>query len=165
MNIRQATGSDAEQLITLIRRVEETASYMMMGPGERQTTVEGQRKQLEQIEEQPNASIFVAEDQGELVAYLFALGGRVERTKHSAYLVIGVHQDYQGRGVGTALFREVEAWAKDSNIKRLDLTAVTENEAGVSLYKKSGFTIEGTKRKTLCINGTYFDEYMMAKIL
>ncbi|MFJ7744700.1 hypothetical protein [Peribacillus sp. NPDC097295] len=38
-------------------------------------------------------------------------------------------------------------------------------EAGVALYKKVGFEIEGTKRNSLVIHGKSYNEYYMAKIL
>jgi RimJ/RimL family protein N-acetyltransferase len=42
---------------------------------------------------------------------------------------------------------------------------MTHNIAGIALYKKMGFEIEGTKRDSLLINGEYVDEYYMSKLL
>jgi len=42
---------------------------------------------------------------------------------------------------------------------------MTHNQAGVALYKKYGFEIEGTKKSSVFVNGVYVDEYYMAKIL
>ncbi|MGK0555387.1 N-acetyltransferase family protein, partial [Macrococcus capreoli] len=109
-------------------------------------------------------NIFVA-DNGTLCGYLIAIGNSSLRNKHSAYLVIGVHQDVRGQGVGTILFEAVEQWAKTVGITRLELTVVTENEAGVNLYQKSGFEIEGTKRRSLKINNKFYDEYYMSKLV
>ncbi|MDQ6601040.1 GNAT family N-acetyltransferase [Bacillus salipaludis] len=36
---------------------------------------------------------------------MIAIGGSVKRTKHSAYLVIGILEEYRGQGIGTALFQ------------------------------------------------------------
>ncbi|MBM7095125.1 GNAT family N-acetyltransferase [Bacillus sp. H-16] len=163
MIIRTAKQDDAEKLIDLIRQVESEADFMLMEAGERNTTAEQQRKYIEHL--QTNSTILVAEDAGTLEGYLFAIGGSARRTKHAAYLVIGILKAYRGQGVGTRLFQEVEKWARDNHVSRLELTAVTENEAGVALYKKSGFKVEGMKRQTLFINGEYFDEYVMGKVL
>ncbi|RNA66894.1 GNAT family N-acetyltransferase [Alteribacter keqinensis] len=165
MIIRIAKQDDAEKLIDLIRQVESEADFMLMEAGERNTTAEQQRKQIEHLERQTNSTILVAEDAGTLAGYLFAIGGSAKRTKHAAYLVIGILKAYRGQGVGTRLFQEVEKWARDNNVSRLELTAVTENKAGVALYKKSGFDVEGMKRQTLLINGEYYDEYVMGKVL
>ena len=47
---------------------------------------------------------------------------------------------------------------------RLELTAICENEVAKHLYTNNGFQIEGIKRKSVYIDGTYLDEYYMARI-
>ncbi|WP_421385299.1 GNAT family N-acetyltransferase [Bacillus salacetis] len=164
MIIREIEIQDAERFINLVKEVENHSEFMLMGPGERKTTPEQQKRQLERIKQQPNSTIFVVEENERLIGYLMAIGGTVKRTRHSAYLVIGIMQEQRGKGVGTKLFENVTDWAIRNNISRLELTAVTENEAGVALYKKSGFEIEGTKRNSLRINGKLFNEFYMAKL-
>ena len=39
------------------------------------------------------------------------------------------------------------------------------NEAGIALYKKRGFEVEGTKKHSLLVNGQYVDEYYMARLV
>lgn len=163
--IREIETWDAENFTNLIKKVENTSDFMLMEAGERKTTPKQQQNQLEQIKQQNNSTIFVAENEGELIGYLIVLGGTVNRTKHSAYLVIGILQEYRGKGIGTKLFENVITWAPKHNISRLELTVVTENEAGITLYKKNGFDIEGTKRNSLVIDGKTFNEYYMSKIL
>ena len=91
--------------------------------------------------------------------------GELSRNKHKLSLVIGVLQAEAGKGIGTRLFAAMEEWARKQVIVRLDLTVMTHNHIAVSFYKKSGFVIEGIKRQSLCVDGNYVDEYIMAKIL
>lgn len=91
--------------------------------------------------------------------------GNFNRIKHSAYIVVGIKGNYQGQGIGTALFKQLERWAVESNITRLELTVVASNEGAVHLYKKCGFEIEGVKRNAMIIDGKYVDEFYMAKLL
>ncbi|WP_309247700.1 GNAT family N-acetyltransferase [Priestia flexa] len=63
------------------------------------------------------------------------------------------------------LFQQLEEWAKEQQIHRLELTVVVENVIAIHLYKKIGFQIEGTKKHSLRINGQYVDEYIMSKLL
>jgi len=42
---------------------------------------------------------------------------------------------------------------------------MAHNARAIRLYKRMGFAIEGTKRQALLVNGTYVDEYYMAKLL
>lgn len=165
MRIREANPEDAENLINLIKQVESKSDYMLMEAGERKTTSAQQMQYLERIEKHNNSTIFVAEAEKEFGGYLIAIGGTAKRTKHTAYLVIGILPEYRGQGIGTALFQHMGTWAINHNISRLELTVVTQNKAGLALYKKSGFKIEGTKHRSMIINGECFDEYMMAKLM
>lgn len=165
MLIREIRIDDADNFINLVKEVESQSIFMLMEPGERKTTSEQQQKHLERIEQQNNSTIFLAEIKGELLGYLIVMGGSPKRTRHSAYIVIGILEDYRGKGIGTELFNKVTKWASKHNISRLELTAVTENKAGLALYKKNGFEIEGTKRNSLVIDGKPFDEYYMSKLL
>ncbi|RPJ02832.1 MAG: GNAT family N-acetyltransferase [Chloroflexi bacterium] len=87
------------------------------------------------------------------------------RRAHSAGLGMMVHADYQGRGVGTALMAAAinlaENWLA---LSRIELTVFTDNAAGVALYRKFGFEIEGTLRDCAFRNGRYVDAYLMSRI-
>jgi GNAT superfamily N-acetyltransferase len=80
--------------------------------------------------------LFKEGNEGKLVGYLITIGGNVKRTKHSAYLVIGILEEYRGQGTGTALFQYLEEWAINHNISRLELTVETQNDAGYLYIRK-----------------------------
>ncbi len=81
------------------------------------------------------------------------------------YIACGVLKEYRGQGIGTKLFNEVEKWALENDIIRLDLTVVTENEAAIALYEKLGFEKEGIKRASFYLEGRVLDQYYMGKLL
>ncbi|AIF42962.1 GNAT family N-acetyltransferase [Virgibacillus sp. SK37] len=165
MLIREITIEDATEFTHLIAEVEEQSTYMLMEPGKRKMSAEQQREKLKQLQQQSNSTILVAEMDNKLVGYVIAIGGSTRRTEHTAYLVVGILKAYRGKGIGSALFTNMTEWAEKNKLLRLELTVVTENKAGIALYKKSGFAIEGTKRMSLIINGEGYDEYYMAKLL
>ncbi|GGC77090.1 GCN5 family N-acetyltransferase [Thalassobacillus devorans] len=165
MIVREIKVTDAKGLSILTKQVEDSSDYMLWEPEERIINRERQLKMIKSVQEKENSTILIAENCGALVGYLLAFGGSAKRNNHSAYIVIGISKDYRGQGIGTKLFRKLEEWAANHNIHRLELTTVTKNEAGLSLYKKMGFEIEGTKRHSLFINGKWIDEYFMAKLL
>lgn len=165
MIIREIRTGDAKDFLELIKKVESHADFMLMEGGERQTTPEQQKKQLERFEKQDNSTVFVAEDKDKLVGYIIAIGGTVKRTQHTVGLVIGILSEYRGKGIGSKLFNNITNWAEKHNLSRLELTVVKDNLAGVKLYKKHGFEIEGTKKKSLIINDIAYDEYYMAKLI
>ncbi len=55
-------------------------------------------------------------------------------------------------------------WAEEQKVMRLELIVICENEGAKHLYTNNGFQIEGIKRKSVYIGGTYLDEYYMERI-
>ncbi|MFP7296858.1 GNAT family N-acetyltransferase [Neobacillus niacini] len=165
MIIREITLNDAVSFVNLIKQVESQSQYMLFEPGERIIEPEQQEKRIEAMKKESNSTIFVAEKNEKLIGYLIAIGGSAKRNKHSVYLVIGILSQYRGLGIGTKLFNQLEEWATEHRVHRLELSVVTHNEAGLRLYKKMGFEIEGTKRNSLNIDGEFVDEYYMSKLL
>ncbi|WP_371018179.1 GNAT family N-acetyltransferase [Pseudalkalibacillus sp. JSM 102089] len=165
MKIRQISPDDAEAFVKLIKGVESDSPFMLFEDGERKTTIAEQRERIEKMESDRHSRIFVAENAGELIGYLIAVGGQAKRNQHSAYVVIGIEEEYRGQGVGSELFIELEKWAVTQNLHRLELNVVTRNEGGLALYRKAGFEVEGLKRHSLFIADEFVDEYYMSKLL
>jgi putative acetyltransferase len=87
------------------------------------------------------------------------------RRKHVGGIGMAVRDDFQGRGVGTALLQAavdmVDNWL---NLLRLELTVFTDNEPAIRLYKKCGFEIEGSLRRHSFRAGHYVDVYYMTRL-
>lgn len=165
MIIREIKEIDAEEFFNLCKKLDEETQFMILEPGERITTVGEQLNQIKSVLSKDNQTILVAENNGQLIGYIGVYGGRYKRNKHSVYIVIGILQNFTWQGIGTSLFLELEKWAHQKKVRRLELTVMVHNEAAIALYKKMGFEIEGTKRHSLFINGSYVDEYYMSKLL
>ncbi|WP_273842241.1 GNAT family N-acetyltransferase [Rubrobacter calidifluminis] len=165
IRIRHAWEGDAEDLLSLQRQLDRETTFMLLEPGERTTTVRQETAQIRRSFDAGNRTILVAEASGQLVGYLEARGGDYRRNRHTAELVIGILQEFVGRGIGTALMSEAERWARQHGIHRLELTVMEHNEAAVSLYKKMGFAVEGRRRDSLFVEGSFVDELYMAKLL
>lgn len=87
------------------------------------------------------------------------------RRSHAASFGMGVHDNYRDRGIGSALIAEILAMADNwYNIKRLELTVYTDNEAAIRLYRKFGFEVEGTHRDFAFRDGRYVDAHTMARM-
>ncbi len=165
MFIRTIRPDDADQLVHLKLQLDDETQFMMFEPGERTLTVEGQRKQIERILAHDNQTILVVEHEGQLVGYLSAIGGGYKRSRHSAYIVVGILQAFAHQGIGTQLFIAMEEWARQHHLHRLELTVMAHNQAALALYKKRGFEMEGVRNDAIFVNGQYVDEYAMAKLL
>ena len=164
MIIRPIQVNDAEGFVELSKKIDESG-FMLYEPEERETTVDQQRKSIERILSEKKSIFFVAEVENKLAGFIAALGGDLKRNQHSAYLVLGVLEDYQGQGIATKLFNRVFEWAKEVEITRLELTVIKDNTKAFNLYRKMGFVLEGEKVHSLIINGQPVNEYYLYKLL
>ncbi|MGC6769668.1 GNAT family N-acetyltransferase [Enterococcus sp. LJL51] len=164
MNIRPITQNDALEFLNMQHGLDKSSSYMLLEPGERIATVEDTVRRIDQILTAKDFLFVAIDDTGAIGGYLQAERAAFNKIQHSAYIVIGLLPSIQGKGLGTMLFEELDRWAEKMGVTRLELTVVTVNEGAVALYKKSGFEIEGTKRKAIYQDGRFLDEYYMSKI-
>jgi len=160
-----ARESDAEGLLRLLKRLDHETRLMICEPEERTTSLETQRELLRGILATTNCVILLAEVNGRPLGFLEAPGGAFRRDRHVAHLVVGILKEHVGRGIGTALLAEAERWAREVGLRRLELTAMTDNRAAEALYEKAGFVVEETRRDSMLVDGSYVDEYYGAKLL
>ncbi|NPC91519.1 GNAT family N-acetyltransferase [Bacillus sp. WMMC1349] len=106
MIIRPVSGNDAQQFLELNKKLDESG-FMLYEPGERKTTVEEQRKSLERIQFEKKSIFFVAEVDNKIVGFIAAIGGKVKRNQHSAYLVLGVLEEYQGLSIISSKYKSL----------------------------------------------------------
>jgi L-phenylalanine/L-methionine N-acetyltransferase len=87
------------------------------------------------------------------------------RRRHAAAIGMVVRDDWQGKGVGTALMQALIDLADNwVNLSRLELEVYTDNEPAIKLYQKFGFTIEGTGINYSYRDGEFVDVYFMARL-
>jgi L-phenylalanine/L-methionine N-acetyltransferase len=87
------------------------------------------------------------------------------RRRHAGEISMAVRDDWQGKGVGTALVQAALDLAdKWLNLTRLDLNVFTDNAPAIHLYEKFGFRIEGTHVQFAFRDGKYVDTHTMARL-
>lgn len=87
--------------------------------------------------------------------------------RHRAEFDIIVHDDYQGKGLGTILTQHMIDIARVKGLKKIHLKTDTKNLGAVHVYKKLGFIIEGqlTMEHYHYLRKEYGDDYRMAILL
>jgi putative acetyltransferase len=147
----------------------EAVTELMNLPGYRAGTLRPPFQSLDAVRKRmenpsPGALNLVVELDDKLVAN----GGmnRFEgRRQHAANLGMGVHDDFTGRGIGTFLMAAMlDAADNWHDIKRMELTVYTDNEAAIRLYEKFGFEKVGMFRSYGYRDGQYVDAYTMARL-
>jgi len=76
-----------------------------------------------------------------------------------------VHDDFQGRGIGSALMAALvdvaDSWL---DLKRLELKVYVDNAPAIRLYQMFGFAVEGTYRGDALGAGQYVDSFFLAAL-
>jgi len=116
-------------------------------------------------EQSKDDHVLVAEVDGEVVGNAGVHpAGSSARRRHAATIGMSVRDDWQRRGVGSALLAAIidlaESWI---GYTRLELTVYADNAAALALYRKFGFAVEGTLRDYALRDGGFVDAYTMAR--
>jgi putative acetyltransferase len=159
VTIRRAEVGDAEAIRATMATPRAQAGTLQLPL----PSLEMWRKRIADFA--PDDYLLVAEVNGQVVgnAGLHAAGRA--RRKHAGSIGMSVRDDWQGRGVGTALLAAAIDIADNwLGYRRLELTVYTDNAAAVALYRKFGFEVEGTLREYAFRNGEYVDAYTMARL-
>lgn len=113
----------------------------------------------------PTQTLFVAAAADEVVA-TFRLVPKTDRQKYTVYLGgFSIKSSWKGKGIGTRVLQHIRQSAAADGKKRIELTVDLHNAAAIRLYEKLGFEKEGYIRKSYFIDGTFYDELLMALIL
>src|SRR5215213_9647732 len=160
ITVRHAEPDDTEAIHRILSGPRAMAGTLQLPL----QSVEGVRKRFSETPE--GLFHLVACVEGEVVGNLgletFPPGWR---RRPGAYPGRALRVDLQGRGVGTALMKAALDLADNwLNLTRVELTVYADNAAGVALYKKCGFEIEGTHPRYAFRSGEYVDAYSMARI-
>lgn len=103
---------------------------------------------------------FVVEAGGEPVGRcdLFA----IQTLSRSGEVGIALRSGARGKGYGTDALRMLVQFAFERcNLRRVHLTALASNAAGLGCYRKVGFLEEGRQRESAWVRGEYQDEILM----
>jgi len=128
------------------------------------TSVDAWRQTVESWLSNKLMHLFVADIQGKVVGSINLTVGE-GREKHVGDIAMAVHDKYQGQGIGKMLMLTVIDLADNwLNLLRLEMDVYTDNERALRLYRNFDFEIEGRKRRASFRNGSYIDNYVLARL-
>jgi putative acetyltransferase len=103
---------------------------------------------------------------GELVGNLGPTRLTRPRRAHVGEIGMGVRDDWQGKGVGSALLQAALDLADNwLGLRRIELHVYADNDRAIALYRKVGFEAEGTHRAYAIRDGAYVDSLSMARLI
>ena len=127
-------------------------------------SIEQWRKRLVESPEDVFSLVACAENEvvGQLALNTFSTR---PRRRHVGQIGMAVRDDWQGKGVGTALIEAAidlsDNWL---NLTRLELEVYTDNVPAIRLYERFGFAVEGTLVRFAFRDGCDVDAYEMARL-
>lgn len=163
--IRKLTPDDIDAFLDLREAISHETTHTLQIPGkapERETLL---KRWTDQITHAVNLRLGAFDGKDMVAVIMFYQDEPHPWIKHIAKFGMYSRKAYWGQGIGRRLLDLIENHAAGCGITRIEALVRTQNDLGVNLYKKAGYTIEGTKKSAAFIDGVYQDEYFIAKIL
>jgi RimJ/RimL family protein N-acetyltransferase len=159
--VRRAESGDAERLVALAERIgSEPGQWLLTAEGWRSAADE--RRYLKAVRADPDAAVYVADDEGVLVGRLSLARDLHPASRHVADLGLMVASTHRRRGIGRALLEQAEVWAHFADVTKLELHVFPWNEPAIALYEGYGFEREGLRKGHYVRAGEAVDAILMA---
>jgi RimJ/RimL family protein N-acetyltransferase len=159
--VRRATPADAGALVELGRAVSSEPEAWLITEGDWRN-VGDERRYLRAVRRSPHAAVFVAEDEGGIVARLSLARDSHPASPHVADLGLMVAAGHRRRGIGRSLLEQAVEWAMESGVEKLELHVFPHNDPAIKLYEQFGFEREGLRRNHFRRAGRLVDAVLMA---
>lgn len=161
MIVRRAAPSDAAALVALGDEVAREDGRWIFTIGSWRSVAD-ERRYLKAVRDHPDAAVFVAEADGEVVARLSLARDPHPASRHVADLGLMVASSHRRRGIGRALLEEAVDWSRRQGITKLELHVFPWNEPAIALYESFGFEREGYRKRHYARGGEHVDAILMA---
>jgi putative acetyltransferase len=159
--VRLAEPGDAAALVALAEAVGSEPEGWLISERRWRSTA-NERRYLKAVRRHPDAAVFVAEADKEIVGRLSISRDPHPASRHVADLGLMVAASSRRRGIGWALLEQAAAWARASDVRKLELHVFPHNEPAIRLYERFGFVREGYRAQHFRRGETYVDAILMA---
>ena len=167
IQIRKGKLSDAQKLLEFFKKVGSETDFLMMDENGVGMTTQEEETHLKQYDNPTYGLYLVAvNEHGDIVGQSAITQEYPTRKKaeHIYGFGIAILKEYWNQGIATKMMEQLIDYAKQIGVGRLELHVRTNNTSAINLYKKFGFTTEGTLKKMAKIGNDYQDEFIMALI-
>ena len=153
MHIRFALEKDYDEILPLMQEIH--ALHVKHRPDIYLDTLDCYPRSffLKQVE---SNSLLVADIEGKAVGIIAFFEKKQNSPVHVPrkilYIdIVGVKEEFRGKGIGRTLFNEVRKYATDNGFDSIELDVNSWNTDALSLYENIGFS-EDWKRMSLSLN-------------
>ena len=116
--------------------------------------------------DEDESAIFLAVHDAQLIGMAGIMRGRSPKTKHAAEIWgVYVSSEWRGLHIAEELIKSCTLWAEAHGIVIMRLAVVVTNQPAVRCYERCGFVTYGIEPRSLLVDGTYYDEYLMSLVI
>jgi RimJ/RimL family protein N-acetyltransferase len=161
--IRKPTTDKAEEIINYSKTLFASTDQVLTIVEEYTITVENEIKWIENLNDNPNSLLLIAEMDNRVIGLLFFIPNTKRKILHTGEFGVSVHPAYQGQKIGQFLIETLLEWSrKNVQIEKVFLQVFATNTNAIKLYKTLGFIEEGRHIKAIKqMDGTYVDIIQM----
>lgn len=108
-------------------------------------------------------ALFFAKYNDQLIGMAGIFRHLSKKSLHSAGIWgVYIKPEWRGRYISEALIQSCLTWDKQQKVVVVKLGVVTGNLSAAHCYKRCGFTTYGKEPKAFCVDGIYYDSYLMS---
>jgi putative acetyltransferase len=160
LRIRLRDGRDIADLLALFNEERFLRYASARGPFASAAELEAWLSAVSCVKRYETVAVIAGRTIG--FAGLYVMG---EGLEHSGWILIGVREAFQARGVGARLLKTLMGAATVIfQLRRVQLTVFGDNEPAIKLYRRFGFEIEGRHRDFIRRGESFVDGYTMARL-
>lgn len=163
---RSPTPADAAGMMQYLKTCAAETDYILRYPEECDETPEQEAQFLDGVVRSPYSLMIVCTVAGEIAGNCQMNVQKRLKTRHRASVAIALIRKYWGLGIGTAMFEEMIAVAREQGVRQLELGYIEGNQRARALYRKMGFTEYGALPNAIRLkDGTLLRECLMIRAL
>jgi RimJ/RimL family protein N-acetyltransferase len=163
--IREARPEDALALSQAIETINGQTEFL----GERGVPVpwaDEPEARMREMRERQTGVYFIALDGADIIGFLGAFPGWVERTRGVIFIAhVGLLAPFRGRGIGGRMFAAIESWAARRGARRLELRVAETNDRARALYRSRGFVPDGRIADAAFRDGSFQADLWMGRVI
>lgn len=162
LTLREPVESDAKDMIKYLNMVGGESDNLLFGKDEFHLTVEQETGYLKKVGNDPNMRMVIGLINNTIVSVAEIRCLSRKRISHNSEIAISVKKEYWGKGIGSAVMKELIRFAKEhKTIRNISLGVKASNRNAIRLYEKFGFTKVGVHKNYFHISENYDDELIM----
>lgn len=163
---RSPSPDDAEAMIQYFKTINSETPYLLRYPDECDLDIASERAFLQNMLDSENSVMLFCTVDGKLAGSCQIDRKKWRKNRHRGSVGVALVREFWGLGIGTAMFAELLAIARDWGLMQVELEVFEGNDRAMALYRKMGFeVVSATPNAIRLEDGTMLKEFLMVRPL